>query len=53
MHWTRAFAFFQLWLNLVLRLTACCALRKVVSYRLKLLSGAWNVPFYWVNLPTT
>jgi hypothetical protein len=38
--WTRAFAFFQLLLNLVLRLIACCALRKAVSCRLKLLSGA-------------
>src|SRR5574343_306712 len=39
MRWTRTLAFFQLLLNLVLRLIVCCALRSAVSCRLKLLSG--------------
>ena len=35
-----AFAFFQLLLNLTLRLIACCALRKALSSVLKLLRGS-------------
>src|SRR5690625_3376005 len=40
MRWTRVVASFQLLLNLMLRLMACCALRRAVSCRVKLLSGA-------------
>src|SRR5437868_13495819 len=38
--WIRPFAFFQLLLNFCLRHSACCALRRAVACRLKLLSGA-------------